>query len=610
MTRKVAIVIGIGDAKPLPYLNGAINGARAFHDWASKLGYEAKLIVDEEQPVTLAQLRAEFEEALNSVNGHIHRLVVYFAGHGLIREAEEGLWLLSDWYKELRAVAVESLKRRLYLHDIDQIAIFSDSCRSLPPNLEAADLAADPVLGCGPNRKSRQPAIDKFVAAQDGSSTFTITGASPDEDLCLFSGVLMEALWGTKPDAFSKLLRDKITSRSLGEYLTTEVPKVAKRYNRELTPSVSPTFPEGDDVYYPEDIQVPSAPKLPHWPPPQDEQAKSPGSAREILPEERVSPESRPKLGLRDVLAEGTPQSKWLNSVGNLERSLIKQIRSVERPKAFETEAGVAIKGGVIRHCWTPENIIAVREAPALWRIREKQAPFLNISAQALFEFEDGVFCAVTVLPRFFSSVLRSEKGVSALIYQEAYAPVETRTLAEMALAQMEGGALRADAATDLAVNLRQMKHADPVLGVISAYLYDSIGDIDSIRRMAFFYVRHHQPIPYDIALLAQLDGGWREGRLWAKIPTVKKREPRTEAERRNEWTYSKTEEADGEVGGFWPWMRQGWSYLDNPSEDGSTLISPALIELTSYLAPARFSSFNREGGFRLAQVFRLANQR
>ena len=76
---------------------------------------------------------------LDSKRAHIHRLVFYFAGHGLIREAEGGLWLLSDWYGEQRAVAVEGLKR-LYMHNIQPISIFSDSCRSLPPNMDAADL--------------------------------------------------------------------------------------------------------------------------------------------------------------------------------------------------------------------------------------------------------------------------------------------------------------------------------------------------------------------------------------------------------------------------------------------------------------------------------------
>src|SRR4051812_47379819 len=95
--RMAALVIGVGDAKPLPYLSGALNGARAFHAWAAALGYDATLLVDDEKPITLGRLREELEELLAPSKGAIHRLLIYFAGHGLIREAEEGLWLLSDW---------------------------------------------------------------------------------------------------------------------------------------------------------------------------------------------------------------------------------------------------------------------------------------------------------------------------------------------------------------------------------------------------------------------------------------------------------------------------------------------------------------------------------
>ena len=114
-SRDVAIAIGVSDAKPLPYLAGAINAAHAFHKWASNFGYASTVVTDEVHPVTIARLRSELEALLAPAEGPIHRLLIYFSGHGLIREAEEGLWLLSDWHDELKAVAVEVLKRRLYM---------------------------------------------------------------------------------------------------------------------------------------------------------------------------------------------------------------------------------------------------------------------------------------------------------------------------------------------------------------------------------------------------------------------------------------------------------------------------------------------------------------
>ncbi len=130
--RKAALVIGVSDASPLDYLPGALNGARAFHEWATALGYDARLVTDKEEPVTAARLRGELDRLLTKDDRGIHRLLVYFAGHGLIREAEQALWLLSDWSRELRAVNVEQLRRRLGYYGVEQVAIFADACRSLP----------------------------------------------------------------------------------------------------------------------------------------------------------------------------------------------------------------------------------------------------------------------------------------------------------------------------------------------------------------------------------------------------------------------------------------------------------------------------------------------
>jgi hypothetical protein len=597
--RDVAIAIGVSDAKPLPYLSGAVNGARAFHEWASKMGYASTLMTDEVAPVTLARLRGVLEAALAPAGGPIHRLLIYFAGHGLIREAEEGLWLLSDWNDELKAVAVEVLKRRLYMHDIQQISIFSDSCRSLPPNITAADLAPDPVLGRGPVRDQRQPAIDKFIAAQDGSETFMVPGANPDQDRCLFSGVLMEGLWGSNPAVFSKALKDKVTSRSLGAYLGAEVPKLAQVYKRRLVPSVSPTFPEGDDIYFGSfsEGSRPAPPVFPPWPAPDKVIKPDQGMGTELL------------VDLRDSAAGGSISHDYSPPYMVPAPTLMEKIQSQPRPLKFETGAGFAVEGGPIRQVWSYADVFAESHGgPNYWRFSSRPHPVLREPAPVLIEFEDGMFVAATALPGFIATVLRDERGISALIYRPMDDIADTAATAELAITRMESGALRGSDASDLAVNLRKKKFRDPVLGVISAYLYDSIGDIDNIRRMAFYYVYNEMAIPYDIAMLAQLRGERRDGLLWAHVPPVLERPPQTEAERSADWTHSRTDPVFGKVGGLWPWMRQGWTFLDDPADDGSTLISPGLIELIRHLAPGRFPLFDAEGGRRLAELFHLSN--
>lgn len=589
--RNVAVAIGIGDAKPLPFMGGALTGAREFHEWASRLGYESRLVTDEAQPVTVTMLRMALEAALSPLGQPIHRFLIYFAGHGQIREAEEGLWLLSDWNQELKAVAVEGLKRRLYMHDIEQLAIFSDSCRSLPPTITAADLVPDAVLGRGP-RGVVQPAIDKFVAAQDGSVAFMVPGPTPDEDRCIFSGVLMEGLWGARPEAFSMIEPDKVTSRSLGKYLKTEVPRRAQIYKCTLDPSVSPTFPEGDDIYFGGfDIDArPPPPTFPAWPLPTV--VKNMGFATTVM-----------NHTMDEAVKARTRKSS----------STLNRIRNQPRPTGFETRAGFAVEGGTIRAVWTRHAVMAEPHgAPNWWRLWHDRESILVQPEPVLIEFEDDLFAATTAIPEFISSLLRDERGMLAQVYRPVtYGPgaPPIGDAAELAIAKMETDSLRIDDAADFAVKLREFKHIDPVLGVVSAYLYDSIGDLDNIRRMAYYYTCNAQPIPYDIALLGQLDAEWRDGSLWGHVPPVRAGAAQTAAEHAKVWTHGATPAASGPVAGLWPWMRQGWLFLDDPSDKGRALIRPELNGLLEHLRLSRFTTFSQDGGQALMQIFDLVQR-
>ncbi|MDQ5821104.1 MAG: caspase family protein [Actinomycetota bacterium] len=607
--RKAAIAIGVSDAQGLPYLAGAINGAKAFEKWAAALGYETRLVTDETGDVTIERLRDELEQLLTAAP-ETHRFLLYFAGHGLIRGAEEGLWLLSDWRKDLSAVGVEILRRRLLRYRVRQIGIFADACRSLPPDIEAADLTADGVLGLGPGERAADVALDRFTAAQDGAQTFTIPGDGPEDDRCLFSGVLLQGLWGTQRSAYSQLLPDKVTSRSLGAYLQAEVKRVAADYGYTVEPAISPTFPEGDDVYFGDGAAVP-APKFAPWPP--ADALRAPPAAAAVTLDEAARFEdfiAEPENGGGAAGAMPPPAARPEPARGP---SLRKALQQQESPKAFETGSGFAITGDQVRAIWTGPDLYAEPAGrPDWWRLGLRRSPpRLQLPAPVLIELASGRFAATTAMPGFIASLIIGDRGVRGAVYRGVHYPREWSARTEEILQQMETGPLRADMASDLATELRQGKHADPVRGVISAYLYDSIGDTDSIRRMACFYLQHGQPIPYDIALLAQLPGARRgETLLTATVPPVKARKPRTRREAQFGWTHSATPKRQGPVGGLWPWLRQGWGYLDDPAADGSTLVLPGLIELTKQLTTGRFATLNKEGGYRLGKLFHLQPQR
>ena len=628
--RNAAVCIGVGQAgKRLPYLQGAVNAAHAFHAWASALGYEARLVTDETEPVTMQRLRKELDGLLATAGpAPIHRLVLYFAGHGLIREVEEGLWLLSDWDDELRAVAVEGLRRRLYLYGIKQIAIFADACRSLPPDVQASDLAADPVLGRGPVKPVTSPEVDRFTSAQDGSKTYTVPGDTPEQDRCIFSGVLLEGLWGTKPAAFSALLPNRITSQSLATYLRNEVPQIAGRYKLTLNPNVIPTFSNGDDIYFGDGPQL-TPPIFPQWPPPDKvlvqmgpvpattdleikldirnfraDDLSGGGSFRFDAPFLHEDTDRLQKrYSARRPAKKAKPKKKAIPKP--TAPGLADLLRQLSQPPDFATRSGFTIHGPAVGRVWGyPGTLAEPYGEPNGWRVGSAPGSPLSLAMPLCFEFANGLMFATTALPNFVGAVRCDDSGVSAIVYRLIYAPPSSVKSTELALAALESGALRAEAATDFAVRLRQDKHVDPVLGVISAYLYDAIGDLDSIRRMASYYIRSDQPVPYDIALLAQAEAEWREGLAWINVPAIAERKPRTEAESRHTWTYAATPAGSGVVGGLWPWMRQGWTFLEDPLDAGSALVKPGLAELRRHLQSARFATFDTAGGALLTRLF------
>ncbi len=137
------LALGVSDAPPLEFLQGAANGAKAFGAWAKSVGIPAEVITDEEQPIGFDTVKAAFER-LFAGRPKISRLLIYFAGHGLTRDPAEDLWLLSQWSTSQRAVSIGGLCRRLARYGPEQLTIVSDACRSLAASADSADLVADP----------------------------------------------------------------------------------------------------------------------------------------------------------------------------------------------------------------------------------------------------------------------------------------------------------------------------------------------------------------------------------------------------------------------------------------------------------------------------------
>lgn len=698
MGKRVCLAIGIGDTIGVDgYLDGAIVAAEEFHTWAKAAGYEGELLTD--STVSGGPTLAAISDALTRslpFGSETDRLLLFFAGHGLtgVSGTTGPTWLPKDWQARNACIGVDVLRKRLPKFGVRQISIFSDACRVIAVTDEMRDLDVRGLLEQGHTNPDTPPDLDKFMAAQDGRAAFMKPGSGGAPSRCIFSGVLMEGLWG---GAASKRSPNLVISDSLRDFVKREVPKRARFYGQNLQPEASTEFPEELDVYV--DLATHGLPKpvLPPWPPKMSEQlaevaatqieAPKPATGGSItdmvgpmlgsvlggmLPEQLdttiLSPSGIGK-SLADTAADAigklvsrkfrrTTDGRALPSVKAIEslepaelEALARALQGNATPIAeggrkvlewavAEAQAAVAksqaeaeaqtretavqsmlretdglgyddgnliVVGQQVRAIWGPPGFGAESTSKNAWQVDD---PGPHRSAQLLVELDTGQFASCPTMGEMVTRLMINTDGTAAIVMNSRWVPYAPNlpeiAITEGAVSQLYSGRLAREATFDRAVDLRMMKHANPVLGVISAYLYDSVGDRDSIRRMAWFYVKNRQAIPYDIAFLAELPVlGMDEGQLKVGVPATKRRKANTASEKNHKWATRATTKAEGWVAGRWPWLRQGWPYVADPSEAERMMtygVEPALKGLLS----APFTTMNADAGHALLQAIGL----
>jgi hypothetical protein len=626
----VCLAIGVGDAPPLDYLRGAVNGAHAIDDWANKQGYLTQLLTDEVNPVELSDV----SEALTTLLAPgADRLLLYFAGHGLSSGAADDFWLLSRWDQERRGVSVAALRDRLLRYGISQLILIADACRTLV-DANTRDVIGDPVLQRGPFAE-KLPQGDLWYAASPARAAWMIPGPTPAESRCIFSGLLVEALAGAHPQAFDGATPSgAITSFSLADFLEAAVPPLAARYGATLVPSITTSIRPPLNVY----VQAgppPSPPIVPTpWPDPGDTQKEVAGmGARDgsgrIKPREGES-WSRPtsfsinvgSISFDDPFEfEASPPSFTAVLAGDeaaiaatrsaetkLVSASMAAFQSESRPTHFETGAGFALTGAVALQAFLgPAALAQQQNEPGWWRV-EPTASFLPSSwwpggiplrqpLPLLVQLTNGRWVGAAALPRFVLSFTVDALGARAVIYRSMDMPFSPDT--EQVMARLRVGALSREQAPELVELLRGSKHADPMLGVLAAYLHDSMGDLANVHRTAFYFAQQGQPIPFDIALLGRLEAHRdAEGLVRVRVPEVAEAEG---ARQIPVYMRSATPPIEGVLAGAFPWLRQGWDRLD---PDGrSDLYPPGLAQLTPHLLPAPFTTLTAIGGDHLAHL-------
>lgn len=218
------------------YINlpGAVTSARRLRKWAEQpdedCNYKILYLADDVYPKIDVNL---VREKVNKfVDEHImDRLVVYFAGHGIVRSVSDQFWLFTDAANDQReGINVEAFRRGLLKCNIGkhndqltgQLCLIGDACRNVAH--DAIDFYGDPILTRAGHRNRIQ--LDRFLSTGLGDYSFQIDGSDDRSAYCLFSEVLLSALSGEVIEAIETKdhkFKPAVTNHKLANYLEEEV---------------------------------------------------------------------------------------------------------------------------------------------------------------------------------------------------------------------------------------------------------------------------------------------------------------------------------------------------------------------------------------------------
>ncbi len=582
---KLCLTIGVSKSSPLASLPGAITAAHEVSKWAKQSGFLTEMITDEGGiPVTIARIRETLLGMLPD-NDEVELFLLHFAGHGFRTGAEQNVWLPSDWHQEMRGISVEGLRKRLYRHGIKSLSIFGDACRSLPTDVETADITADPVLPRGPYDEV-PPIVDRFNAVMDGQQAYMLKGDENAPPRCIFSTVIIEGLQGHYDGAFDEHLQNCVIPESLALFSKARMQEIGELYNLKCSPDYTTGIPRGHTIYY-KRSNLPANVLPPRWPAPPKAPNKDAGiPAQELyLPDDELD---QPKFLNRKVI-RGRQYVRKHFSIGTV-------------PLADSTN--LVVLGKAPKQIWTTSTSRwnKADEGPSEFHIDVERFA----SVQILVEFYDGIVASAVVYDDLITVLTRDENGLIGWACINRWGNADFQIESSLAaITNLQLGNISVSQVDTLATALRAMKHINPTLGAISSYLYDYAGDVDSIRRMAFYYCSNHQAIPFDIAFMGLLPTRHKKLGYAVSVPAVEARIASPANSHLPEWVTDATTACEGVVAGLWPWLHQGWQFVEDPADE-EKITADSLYDVIPYLLPSQFSSFLTEGAEILIRKFHM----
>lgn len=548
--RKAMIIIAVSDyAGAYSQLPGTLTSAARLANWAKEptpgRNYKVLEITDAaKKPVTVDRLRMEIDALLTTTI--IDRLVVYFAGHGIVRSATDQFWLLTNAAHDRREGVdllpfIDGLKRYSigasspHLRK-GQLCIVADACRDT--NRDAISFIGDPILTSSATSSPME--TDMFLATTLGDFAYQPVAVSGGLASCLFSDVLCEALEGGVQSVIdaSHAFGTIIDNQKLATYLDNEVPKRAKKFNEKMTPDTITGLRRDFNFY---DLIPPS--------PPGNEGVVADDALGAANSAERLLH----PVGDRDIRAVGlNPKERRFSDFGD----------AIDRSAELMNKLGVGPRyaGSVISEF---DEMVAVPETATQYLAVEgyswKFQPSESHLSPQLFVRQRDFWTLAPVYPYSLTVLQPRNPGDVLFNTLNDMGNIDWDSTLSSSLANNPGKHRRVSDAIHAADELRFGKARQPLHADQAGYIYHMVGDTDNVVRTAHYMARIGF-LSCDLAFLAATELRWSHGEngweIHADLPAVR---PDADTLRPAFANTAMEERRNVPVNTLFPVFRQGW---------------------------------------------------
>jgi hypothetical protein len=537
--RRVALLaVGVDRTQILTKLNGAASGAQDFARWLGEQGEDgpngvkvtSTVLTDAKGEVTSRQVRDEADRFIKKKAYDL--LILYFAGHGIIKSGGDEQVLLSGIarYND-EAIDIATTAKNARTCGISHVMIISDACRS--PTTYGGDLdqvSGQPAFPRGAVTGVTRSEVDVFYATEPSRQAKEYKGVG------FFTEYLLSVLRDSPPEIHADWpkvspARPVVPAKLLATYVTERMAAIGRSRDADLdqTPELMPGSYEPKFVAFARrSLARPSPASAPA--------PEASTIALKELPHALVSPDVDRAITLAKDAGVELPPTLQIDP-------------NIARRQSFETRTGYLVIGSgvefVLVHSpvrdhdevLTPEGI-DIRLYPRFrTETHRPETERENHRGSLIMGFPGGTVSVLPVMPGYIGVLKVIEGRVQSLSFQlsenerkalripdEEVKLLEERRKVAAGLAA--SGRLwhltRADG-TQLATFLRQGKRMDPTLGIYSAYAYATAGNDDQVLSIFRWTTENYNdrplgtvsaPVPFDVAMLAgrvDKETAWRQ---------------------------------------------------------------------------------------------------